>query len=135
MNKFLLILYSIFLFLYSLVIVVFILAGSHGRLLLNNPETLQGLTVILVFVSTGVMLLYHLRNPITVKLKFTLLVTLIGVSVAIMTYLLSIFYPDNFDVYSTSFFLWQILVVSLGLLVLFKELLLKKKRERMISSK
>ena len=134
MNKFLLIVYSIFLFLDSLLIVVFILAGSHGRMLLNNRETLQGLAAVLVFVSTGVMLLYHVRNPITGEIRFILLITLIGISVVIMIYFLSLFYPDNLDDYPASF-LWQTLVVSLGLLILFKELLLKKKRKCRSSSK
>ena len=135
MNKFLTISYSISLFLYSLVVIVFILAGSHGRLLLNNPETLQGLMVVVVFVSTGALLLYHVRKPVNGTFNFTLLVALTAISILLTIYLISLFYPDNFDVISTSFFLCQILIASLGLFVLFNQLLVKKNRERTIGSK
>jgi hypothetical protein len=117
-------LYVMLLFLYGLIILFLILLGSHGKLILNNPETIQYLCAVFLYVTTGV-LIFRTRNAILSK-RFRLLLIVLNVLVlAALVYQVVMLYPYEFTLQSLLFWSTQLLGVICSLFVIFKYLALE----------
>ena len=96
--------YPAYLLFCSLVLMIFILAGSHGKLILNNPDTQKGLAAIIIFITTAIFI-YLKKSFLVSKAKRYTMFFLNLAALSILIYLTStLFYPDIFTILSSVFF-------------------------------
>lgn len=105
--------YSVFLFFYSVVLLVYVLAGSHGRLVLQNPDTIRALVIMILFVSTAIINL-RAEDRTTKSKRFILLLLNFSTVIIVGWRTATLMIPDEFDVFSTFFFSVQVLGFILG---------------------
>lgn len=111
--------YPAYLLFCSLVLMIFILAGSHGKLILNNPDTQKGLAAIIIFITTAIFVYLKKRFLVPKAARFTM-VFLNLAALSILIYLAStLFYPDIFTILSYLFFFLQLAGIFCGAVVTY----------------
>jgi len=111
--------YIAYLLVCSFFLIAFIIVGSHGRLLLNNRDTMKGMFAISIFVATAVLIYYRNRFR-GHKIKRYLPSLFSFFALCILIYLAStVFYPDIFTMISSVFFLFQLSGIFFGLVSIY----------------
>lgn len=111
--------YSGLLFLFSLVMLLFILAGSHGRLIFANSETFQGLAIMFLFILTGVVGLIK-TDKTNGNLVRVVRIGLNGLSIFLICHQIILLKPETFTLLSGSVIGLHILGVILGAIILYR---------------
>lgn len=113
MKIFVLKFYTGYLLFCSLILMIFILAGSHGKLILNNPDTQKGLAAIIIFITTGILV--YFKFLLKSKANIFTIIILNLAALLILIYLANtLFYPDVFTILSTLFFCLQLAGIFCG---------------------
>lgn len=111
--------YAVLLVFYSIVMLVFILVGSHGKLVLENRETLQGLAVALTFLLTAVVFL--IRGTKSIKGGASAIIIILNViTLTLLCYQINLLYPERFTVLSTFILILHLLGLVLGVLIIYR---------------
>lgn len=106
--------YPAYLLFSSFILMAFILAGSHGKLILDNPDTLKGIVIIAIFITTAILI--YLKNKVKSYLKIVFCLS----ALCILIYLTStLFYPAVFTLLSSLFFLLQVFGILCGLITIY----------------
>jgi hypothetical protein len=111
--------YSFFLIFYSVLLSLYVLAGSHGRLLLQNSDTVKAFLLVVLLVCTAIMNL-RIKNEFVKIKRFILLLLNVVVLIVIGCRTATIMIPDEFDIFSTLFFSFQVLGFFLGVLTIIR---------------
>ena len=111
-------LYTGLLFFYSIVMLLFILAGSHGKLILANKETLQYLAVALTFVVTAIVSLRQRRATIKNWVGAAMIILNI-ITILCLCYQTYLLYPERFTVLSSFILSLHLLGLIVGVLITF----------------
>jgi hypothetical protein len=111
--------YLLLLFNYSIVMIVFILAGSHGRLILTDKETLQGIGVIFVFLTTAVVNLIKRKRIENGMNKFGL-AGLNIFTIVLICYQIDLLNPGTYTILSIFVIGLHILGLAFGALITYK---------------
>ena len=110
--------YAVLLFFYSIVMLVFVLAGSHGRLILSNNETLQYLVVAVTFVITAIVSLIA-RKDVPKKWIVYIMIILNIITVSLLCYQMNLLYPQRFTVLSVVILSLYLFGLIFGLLITY----------------
>ena len=111
--------YAVLLFFYSIVMLVFVLAGSHGRLILSNNETLQYLVVAVTFVITAIVSLIA-RKDVPKKWIVYIMIILNIITVSLLCYQMNLLYPQRFTVLSVVILSLYLFGLIFGLLITYR---------------
>ncbi len=111
-------LYALLVFFYSLVMLLFILAGSHGKLILNNVETLQYLAVVVTFIIMAIVTLSIKKASINRSLKAPIIIFNI-VTKMVICYQIYLLLSEKYTFLSTFVFSLQLLGLFLGILITY----------------
>jgi hypothetical protein len=112
-----LITYSAVLVLYSAVIVIVILAGSHGKLYLDNKETQISLAAVLFFITTSIVNIIIKGEPQISLIKLGACIILNIITIFLLCYFMRLTYFP--DVFSFLLVIFQAGMVILGLFSIF----------------
>ena len=115
--------YAALLFFYSLVMLVFILAGSHGRLVLANIETLQDLAVAGTFVVTATVSLITRNGMINKWIGFIMIILNI-ITIVLLCYQMNLLYPERFTVVSALILSLHLLGLIFGVVITYRFIVL-----------
>ena len=132
-------LYAALLIFYFIVILVFILAGSHGKLILNNRENLQDLSVAITFLITAIIFLMTRRGVVKGPVRI-LMIILNLITIALLCYQINLLYPERLTILSTVILglhlsgLILAALISYTLLINFSSSLSKVQRSRRFST-
>ncbi len=110
--------YSVLLVFYSIVMLVFILAGSHGRIILANAETLQYLGIALAFIITSIVLFVS-RKGIIKRWGAMVMIFFNIITIVLLCYQMNLLYPERFTVLSTFILGLHLLGLILGVSITF----------------
>lgn len=110
--------YASLLVFYAIVMLVFILAGSHGRLIFYNGETLRYLGIVAIFIITAIALLITRRDVINKWVRILKIILNITTAV-LLCYQMSLLYPEIFTVLSIFILSLHLLgLVLVGLIII-----------------
>jgi|GEM_PF-3620870 len=118
MKKFIL-LYVVLLFFYSLAMMIFILIGSHGRIILNNNETLKYLIIAGTFSILAIVLIATRKVGLK-KWILTILIPLDLLTIAALWYQIIVLLPDTFTPLSIFILCLQAIGLMLGVFFAYK---------------
>lgn len=110
--------YSVLLVFYSIVMLVFILVGSHGRIILANAETLQYLGIASAFIITSIVLFFS-RKGIIKRWGAMVMIFFNIITIVLLCYQMNLLYPERFTVLSAFILGLHILGLILGVSITF----------------
>lgn len=126
--------YASLLVFYAIVMLVFILAGSHGRLIFSNGETLRYLGMVGIFIITAIVSLISRGDEIN-KLVTILKIILNIITLVLLFYQMSLLYPEIFTFFSIFILSLHSLGLVLGGLIIINDLSSQKSEAKKRSSK
>lgn len=112
--------YAVLLIFYSIVMLVFILVGSHGKLILNNRETLKYLSVALTFLLTAIVLLITRRRSRIKGGVSAVIIILNVITIVFLCYQMNLLYPERLTMLSTLILILHLLGLVLGVLITYR---------------
>lgn len=117
--------YASLLFFYAVVMLVFILAGSHGKLVFYNYETLQYLGIAVTFIVTAIVSL-STRGNMTKRWVKILMIILNIITVVLLFYQMQLLYPERLTVLSAFILSLHLLGLILGILIILTASIVKR---------
>lgn len=118
--------YSVLLVFYSIVILVFIAVGSHGRIILASAETLRYLGIAFVFMLTSIVLLV-LRRGMIKRWSGIVMIFFNVITIGLLCFQMNLLYPERFTVLSIFILSLHLLGLIFGISIIFKLLINLKK--------
>lgn len=113
--------YSGLLFMYSLVLIIYVLAGSHGRLLFSNKETLRYLVVASIYSGIASYYISSLRGLGKSHLNYINIVFNLIV-IALLYFQIKLLYPPMCTLLSTVVLSLHLLGIILAIIISIKSL-------------
>lgn len=115
-------LYVLLLVFFSSVMLIFILVGSHGKLILANNETLKYVFVAMIYIATAVLSIITARSRIKNRLIDILMVVLHITTAILVCYQINLLMPQFFTLLSAFVLGLHFIGLMVTLLIIYRSL-------------